>query len=296
MSYAIIDLKKKRIFDSIDVNEICDELEIKIPEFKEKQQLKYAKKINKILKKYRINNVVLGNGLKKSIDFNNLILQNNNYIITGKKLYKALLPTIIRDISSLLKFEKEKMNIAILIDEYNADNIELIKILADDVKSVTLVTNNAYRFQQLVDELLKSSGIVVQLMNSDKTYLRKKQVIINIDFSNTAVEKLSFPNEAVFITNSFTSQKMKNGFNGIVIRDIDIYLNKKIENFRSLELCEAYIYNYMKRIKENELLFNRSTYKINGYIGNNGKIEQEDFERLGKSFMKNKKKTVKNNT
>ena len=89
---------------------------------------------------------------------------------------------------------------------------------------------------------------------------------------------------------------MKNGFNGIVIRDIDIYLNKKVEKYRTLELCEAYMYNYMKRIKENELLFNRSTYKINGYIGNNGKIEQEDFERLGKIFLKNKKQTVKNNT
>ena len=296
MSYAIIDLKKKKLFDKIEANEICDELDIRVPEFKDNKQQKYAKKISKILKQHKVSNVVLSNELKNSIGFRNIIMQNNNYIITGKKLYKVLIPTIIRDIANLIKYDKEKLNIAILIDEYSADNVELIKIIADEVKSVTLITNNAYRFQQLVDELLRSKGIIVQLLNKGKINLKRKQVVINLDFSDTDIEKLNVPNESVVITNNFSVQKMKNGFNGIVIRDIDIYLNKSNEKFRSLELCEAYIYNYMKRIKENELLFKRSTYKINGYIGNNGKITQEDFERLGKIFLKNKKQSVKNNT
>lgn len=296
MSYAIINLKNRRVFNSIEVNEICDELEIKVPEFKEKHQEKYAKKICKILRKQKVSNIVLCDKLKKMIDFENILLQNNNYIITGKKLYKVLIPTMIREISKLTKFEKEKLNVGILIDEYSADNIELVKIIADEVKNVTLITNNAYRFEQLVDELLKNKGIVVQLLNKGKVNLKRKHVIINLDYSNLEIEKLNVQNESILITNSILPQKMKNGFNGIVIRDIDIYLNKRIENYRSIELCEAYIYNYMKRIKENELLFNRSTYRINGYIGNSGKIEQEDFERIGKIFMKNKKQTVKNNT
>ena len=296
MSYAIINFKKRKFFDFIEENEICDELEIKVPEFKKNKQEKYGRKINKLLKKYKINNVVLCDQLKSADDFKNIIMQNNNYIITGRKLYKVLIPTMIRDIAKLMKFEKEKLNVAILIEEHSADNIELIKTIADEVKSVTLITNNAYRFEQLVDELLKSKGIVVQLLNKGKNNLKRKNIIINLDYSNVEIEKLNVQNECVIITNSITPQKVKNGFNGIVIRDIDIYLNKQIENFRALELCEAYIYNYMKRIKENELLFKRSSFRINGYIGNNGKIEQEDFERLGKIFMKNKKQIAKNNT
>jgi len=289
MSYAIINLKRKRIFDKIEVSSICDELEIKVPEFKAKNGLKYAKKIAKILKKYRVNNVVLSNQLKEKIDFENAIIQNNNYIVTGKKLYKVLISIILKDISKLANFDKEKMNIALLIDEYSADNIELIKILADEVKSLTLITNNAYRFEQIVDELLKSKGIVVQLVNKGKINLKRRQVIINLDFSSSDIGKLNLPNEAIIITNNTEIPKIKNGFNGIIIKDIDIYLGKRVEDFRNIELCEAYIYNYMKRIKENELVFNRSTYKINGYIGNNGKIEQADFERLGKILLKNKK-------
>ena len=296
MSYAIINLKKKKLFSKIEVNELCDELEIKVPEFKENKQQKYAKKISKILKQHKVNNIVLSNELKKSVDFRNVIMQNNNNIITGKKLYKVLIPTIIRDVSNLMKFDKEKLNIAILIDEYSADNVEFIKIIADEVKSVSLITNNAYRFQQLVDELLKNKGIVIQLLNKGKVNLKRRQIIVNLDFSDIDIEKLNVPNECVVITNNLSTQKMKNGFNGIIIRDLDIYLNRNNEKFRSLELCEAYIYNYMKRIKENELIFKRSTYKINGYIGNNGKIEQEDFERIGKIFMKNKKQPSKNNT
>lgn len=296
MSYAIIDLKKRKFLNTIEVTEICNELEVKVPKFKENKQQKYAKKINKILKKYRVNNVVLSTELKNAVDFQNRIMENNNYIITGKKLYKVLIPNIISDVAKMMKFEKEKLNVAILIDEYSADNVELIKIIADEVKSVTLVTNNAYRFEQLVEELLRSKGIVVQLLNKGKINLKRKHIIVNLDFQNTDIEKLNVPNECIMITNNPELQKMKNSFNGIVIRDIDIYMDKKLENFRSIELCEAYIYNYMKRIKENALLFNRSTYKINGYIGNNGKIEQEDFERIGKIFLKNKKQSVKNNT
>ena len=296
MSYAIIDLKKKKIFDRVEVEEICDELEVKVPRFKENKQQKYAKKINKILKKYKVSNVVLSTALKNATEFKNRIMENNNYIITGKKLYKVLLPNMISDVAKMMKFEKEKLNVAILIDEYSADNVELIKIIADEVKSVTLVNNNDYRFEQLVDELLRSKGIVVQLLNKGKINLKRKHVIVNLDFQNTDIEKLNVPNECIMITNNPELQKMKNSFNGIVIRDIDIYMDKKPENFRSIELCEAYIYNYMKRIKENALLFNRSTYKINGYMGNNGKIEQEDFERIGKIFLKDKKQSVKNNT
>jgi len=293
MSYAIVSFKKKKIFDTLETNTICDELEIKIPEFKEKKQQKYAKKMNKILNKYKINRVVLSSDLKNFEDFKNIMMQNNYDVISGKKMYKVLLLMMLQDVATYMKFEKEKMNVGILVNEYSADHIELIKRIADEVKSVTLITNNAYRFEQVVQELLKNQGIVIQLVNT-KAKLKRKHVFINFDFSDIELEKLNLPNETVFITNSGVPVKMKQSFNGIVIRDIDIYLGRKVEKFRTLELCEAYVYQNLKRMKENEVRFQHSNYKINGYIGNNGKIEQADFERLGKIFLKNKKQNVKN--
>lgn len=297
MSYAILSLKKKKIFDTVETNEVCDELAVKIPEFKERKQQKYALKMTKILKKYKVNRLVLSSELKNFEDFKNVMLQNNYDVINGKKMYKVLLLSLLNDISKLMKFEKEKMNIALLINEYSADNIEIIKRIADEVKSVTIVTSNAYRFEKIIQELLQNQGIVVQLANQNVN-LKRKHIIINLDFSNTELAKVNFQDEVMIITNSISPLQMKQRFNGILIRDIDIYLGKKIENFRSLELCEAYIYQNMKRIKENENRFQHSEYRINGYIGNNGKIEQADFERLGKIFMKDGKQNggkTKNN-
>lgn len=288
MSYAIVSLKKKKILNAIETNEICDEVEIKIPEFKGKKQLKYAKKMNKILKKHKVNRVVLSNEMRSFEDFKNSMMQNNFDVIDGKRMYKVLLLTVLQDIANCTNFEKEKMNVALLINEYNADHIELIKRISDEVKSLTIVTNNAYRFEQVIHELLQNQGIVVQLVNA-KTNLKRKHVCINFDFSVEELQKVNLPNETVLITNSTKPVSMKQSFNGIVIRDIDIYLGKKTEKFRSLELCEAYVYQKLKRIRENENRFRHSNYKINGYIGNNGKIEQADFERLGNLFIKKKK-------
>lgn len=293
MSYAIVTMKKKKFLDKMEVNEVYNELEVKVPALKEKNQRKYAQRMDKILKKYKVGHLVLSNDLKPFEDFKNTIMQNGHDIITGKKLYKVLLKTILQDVSKSMHFEMEKMNVAMLVDEASADNIELIQRIAEDVKSLTLVTNNAYRFEQIVEELLKSQGIVVQLVSQKQGNLKRKHVILNIDFANSTLEKMNLPMEALVITNNTSTVNLKNSFNGIVIRDIDIYLGKQVENFRTLELCEAYVYQTMKRIKENEFRFQHSDYKINGYIGNNGKIEQADFERLGRCFLRNKKQKTK---
>ncbi|MBO5178926.1 MAG: hypothetical protein J6B87_01075 [Clostridia bacterium] len=290
MSYAIINFKeRKTFFDTISIDEVCEEVKVNVPKFKEKTSERYGKKISKILKKYKVSNVVLNNELQKNELFKNILNENNNYIISGKRMYKVLLPTIIKETSKIMEMPVEKLNVAILADEYNIDNLDLIKYLSDIVKHVTLVTNNAYKFQKLVDELLHYNGISVRLLNKGKHTLKRENYIINVDFDAESLSKIIVPVNSIVITIPNEQYPIKKNFNGIVINDLNIYLNQDNENFSSLSLCEAYIYNYMKKIKENELLFNRSKYHINGYIGNNGLICQEDFERLGKIFQESKK-------
>lgn len=290
MSYAIIDFnEKKKILRKISVDEVCEEVKISIPNFSLRSSQKYGRKIAKILKKYKVSNVVLNNELSKNETFKNILYESNNYIISGKRMYKTLIPQIIRETSKLMQTEVQKMNIAILADEYSIDNLDLIKYLSDMVKHVTLVTSNAYKFQKLVDELMHYSGVAVKLLNKGKHTLKRENFVINIDFDQEALSKIIVPVNSVVICTSDTKYPIKNKFNGIIINDVDIYLNHETKNFNTLSLCEAYIYNYMKKIKENELIFNRSEYKINAYMGNNGNICQEDFERLGKKFQESAK-------
>lgn len=290
MSYAVVNFKEeKNFFHRISVDEICDELKIDIPHFSDKASIRYGKKISKILKKYKLSNVVLNNQLENNELFKNILYENNNYIISGKRMYKTLVPKIIKETSKLMKLEPERMNVAILADEYNIDNLDLIKYISDMVKHVTLITNNAYKFQKLVDELMHYSGVSVKLLNKGKHTLKRENYVINVDFNQEALNKIIVPSEAILILTTGDKYLIRKNFNGIVINDIEIYLGQEIKNFRTLSLCEAYIYNYMKKIKENELLFNRSEYRINAYIGNNGYIFQEDFERIGKKFQESRK-------
>lgn len=295
MSYAIINLKERKTpFDAISVDEVCEEIKVNVPEFKEKTSIKYGKKISKVLKKYKVSNVVLNDELQKNETFKNVLDENNNYIISGKRMYKVLLPTIIKETSKMMNVSVEKLNIAILVDEYSIDNLDLIKYLSDMVKHVTLITNNAYKFEKLVDELLHYSGVSVRLLNKGKHTLKRENYVINIDFNAEFLNKIILPVNSIVITVPDEKYPVKKNFNGIIINDVNIYLNQDVEDFSSLSLCEAYIYNYMKKIKENELIFNRSKYHINSYIGNNGYISQEDFERVGRLFHESRKPSHQN--
>ena len=152
MSYAIINFKEKRTFlNRISIDEVCEEVKLDVPRFKEKTAQKYGKKISKILKKYKVSNVVLNEELQNNEIFKNILYENNNYIISGRRMYKVLLPTIIKETSKLMNIPLERLNVAILVDEYSIDNLDLIKYLSDIVKHVTLITNNAYKLKNQVE-------------------------------------------------------------------------------------------------------------------------------------------------
>lgn len=291
MSYAIISLKeRKKLYNHITVDEVCDEIKIELPKFKEKSSIRYGKNVSKILKKYKVSNAVLDEELLGFKAFINVLNENDNYIITGRRMYKVLLPIILRDTARLSNINMQEINITLLVDEYSIENLDLIKCIADEVKHVTLITNNAYRFEKLVDELLHYKGISIKLLNKGKYNLKKDNYVVNVDFTSEDFNKINLPINAIVISLNGEKHAIKKNFNGIYINDVDIFLGKKEKNFRSLSLCEAYIYNYMKGIRENQLLFNRSVYKLDGYIGINGYITQEDFERIGKILLESKTK------
>ena len=44
------------------------------------------------------------------------------------------------------------------------------------------------------------------------------------------------------------------------------------------------MYKPLRKLKENERIFNSEKYIINGYIGLKGKITEEEFEKIGRTF------------
>lgn len=289
MSYAIVECEKKKIFNVIKTEEILNELHIKLPTFKEKKSQKFAKKVCKILKKHKVSSVVLSNELNENNVFKNVIHMNNNYIVTGNRMYVALTRKIIFDICKIIDTQIETVNVSILSHEFSIENLDLVKYISKSVKHLTIVTENKKRFENMLEPLFQEDGIVITVLKNENCNIKRSQFIINVDYTEEEIKKLILSKESIIISVKSKIFNLRKNFSRIIINDLDIYLGKEIFNFRTLSLCEAYIYDYKKRANDNEKIFEKSEYKINGYIGVEGKISEEEFKKLSKAFTKKSK-------
>ena len=115
---------------------------------------------------------------------------------------------------------------------------------------------------------------------------KRDNVIINIDFKEDELKNMLLPKFGIIISLNEKINDLRKNFDGIIINDIDI-LGDGIpnESFRKLSVCEAKLYRPLRKIRDNERVFFTERYKINGYIGKNGKITQEEFEKVGKNYV-----------
>ncbi len=289
MSYAIVECEKKKFFNTIKTDEMLDELHIRLPVFKEKKSQKFAKKVSKILKKYKVSSVVLSNELNNNEVFKNILYMNNNYIVTGNRLYVALARKVMSDICEIIDIQMETVNISVLSHEFSIENLDLVKYISKSVKHLTIVTENKERFENMLEPLFQNDGIAITVLKSENCSIKRSHFIINIDYTEEEIKKLVLPKEAIIISIKNKIFSLRKNFCGLIINDLDIYLGKEIFNFRTLSLCEAYIYDYKKKAKDNEKIFEKSKYKINGYIGTKEKISEEELKRVSKMFTKKSK-------
>lgn len=286
MSYALIEFSKKRWSSTISVNHLIGETDILLPPFDLKKSKKFGRKVSKILNKQKIGTVLLSEDLAQNFDFCTELLNSKKYIITGKRMYKVLMLRMLKDVSNQMDIPLAKLKVVMLINEYSWDNIDLVKTISKEVKSLTIVTNDKEKYSNLVTELFEKYGIVLKIFDKAKTNFKYNHIIINVDFNSEDMNKISLSNNSLIICGFAQNYKLKKGFNGIIIRNIDV-ISGIVENFKidSLSFCEARIYNSLRKLRENDRVFEREGYRINGYIGENGRIMKKEFQNLGKIIL-----------
>lgn len=286
MSYALVDYTKNKWSNNIKISHLIGETDILLPPFDLKKSKKFGKKVSKILNKQKIGTVLLNNNLTENIDFCKELLDNKKYIITGKRMYKVLMLRMLKDISVQMDIPLPKFKVVMLINEYSWDNIDLVKIISKEVKSLTIVTNDKEKYSNLVTELFEKFGIVLKVFDKSKINFRYNHVIINVDFNSEDMNKICVNNNSLIFCGMAQNYKFKKGFNGIIIRKIDV-ISGIVENSQidSLSFCEARIYNSLRKLRENDRVFEREGYRINSYIGENGRIMAKEFQNLGKIIL-----------
>ncbi len=284
MAFAVIDYADNIFLNFIRCKDTVGEVNIFLPLFKNNKSKRYARRTVRMLNRDKINLVVLNNELLKNNVFCKELIDNKKYIITGNRLYKVLICRILRDIASQMEINLAQLKVGMLINEYSLDNLELIKNVAKIVKTLTIITNDKKKFDGLIYELFEKDGIVLKVF--EKSNLKNVNIIVNVDLCSEEMNKLSFNNNSLVICCCANNYKIKQNFNGIIIRNIDI-ISGVVNNPRvsNLSLCEAKIYNYLRKLNENDRVFEREGYKINGYIGENGKITKKEFQNLGKIIL-----------
>lgn len=286
MLYALIDCSEKHRFNQISSEEILGEVKIMTPKIKEKNR-RLLKKIIREIDAHKVENVLLSNNLKNNKALHHALEESKKYIITGKRISKVLLNKFISEIAIYTKVPKEKLNVLLLMNEYSLENIDLIEYLSKGVKEFNLISRNYTKYEKTASKLLEQYGYMINLYGTDVSAdFRRVNLVINLDFTEKELSKIKLPKNSIIISLNNLIENVRSGFNGIVINDIEIKLRKQENNLKysSIALCEAQIYKPFRNIKDNERIFNLEKYIINGYIGSNGKITVEEFEKIGRNF------------
>lgn len=208
-----------------------------------KRQEKIAQKTMKILERSSSKKIVISKQLGEYKDFVNILDQNNYINVTGKWLYKMLIPEIMDYITKKEKWKKEETHIYILVNDAKDFIIENIKQFAKIYKSITIITNHINKFKKIEEDIYEELGIYITIMNNKKKGLSKAKVIINIDFPKELINKYNIYEKAIIVNMVNNIKINKKRFEGKIIKGYNIrFENKNIENIDNEKFDTKVIY------------------------------------------------------
>ena len=242
-----------------------------------KQIEKIAQKTENIISKYsNSKKIVLSKEIQKQELYINYLNSYGLDISNGKWLYEILATDIIKYVIDKKNLKKEEIIISVLINDLTDIELENIKILAKNYKSVNIVTNHIEKFKKL-EEKLMDEGIIITISNNKKKSLIKSKIVLNVDFPKEMLNKYMINDEAIIINILGKIKINKKRFNGLVINNYDI-------NFREDKKSEIGILN--------DNFFLRDLYEANIY-------KKQSFQELRKELKRDSvvvKKVYLNNS
>lgn len=243
---------------------------------------KFKKSIIKNLKIYQVKTVVLS---KKLDNLKADLKKDNIKVLDGKWLYHYLIVDIAKYICENKGSNFAEQNISFVVKNPQELDFENLKILAQNCRSINLITKDDYKFRRLEQNLYKEKGIILNISYNYKRSFLKSDIVINIDLEEKEFNKFVLPRKAVII--NLEDIKIYNkGFNGINILKYEIDFPEKyiedtldLSNFNKEILYESYIYkktapqNILKEIRQDKV-------KVTQLLGKNGYIDKKEYLKV----------------
>lgn len=236
---------------------------------------KLDKKIEHILKTNVNTNIILSREIKKIVNekYNNKkekylnIIQIMEYYKKEKAIYLINLEHILNK-KILFEHSFPQEQEIFVLTKNKTDLIERkIKKMAENYKTINVVTPNIKEFKKLEYDLEQRDEIIT-IINNKKKSLARAKYIINVDFNEREILEYNINREAIiFNISNYKIVNLKN-FDGQIINNIQIITLPSNE----FDMQDIYIINIQNKeiLKNIETKINLNLFKM---IGNNGIIE-----------------------
>lgn len=247
----------KLLLKKVEINEdkIIINGNINNLEFNKKRKL-----VSLIKNKAKCKKVILTKSLKQDRDFVNLLYSNEIEIANSKYLFKLLIKDVIEKICSSNKINTKTSEISFLINYKDKKILDVIEQIAQEFKSVHIVTNNIESFVKFSKKEYEENGIIITLTNNKKKAILRSNIIVNVDFTEELINRYVLKDDAIIINLDEKIKIKKKRFSGKIVNDFNIEFkqNSKIkqelkieeyQNFDLKDLAQIYIINNPKEFE-----------------------------------------------
>lgn len=291
-----------RLFHRIEIRNFDNNYVIAISD---KYRKREKQKLVKYIKKLKIDAIVFSKDFEEEfkLEICNMLSKTNVQILIGKKLMEFMEYEIVKYVLDKQNTNSKQEDVYIIFKKTDKLNLDFLKKFIENFRMVNVVTNDIEKLKRIQENLLDDEGTLISVSNNKKKALKRAKYIVNINLNKEELNKYTVNRDAIIINIQENVKYDKTSFDGININYFDIQCPDEFveifeqigENFDIVQMYESMIFrdnmhktqldNVYKRISEDGI-------QITGLIGNNGKITDEELQKIHKLNLDKIRKLV----
>ena len=213
-----------------------------------KNKVMIVNKIKKFLERENIRQLAIEKKLKDDEQFVKLLYGMDINICSPKWILKKCTDKIVDLI--LKEKKKQESEISICVNEIDSLVEEYIYKFSKEFKRINIITNHIGKFRKIEEKLYNEEGILLNVSNNRRKSLIKAEIILNVDFPKELINDFSIYDKSTIINWDEPLKIRKKRFNGKIIEEINIELNKDseiasfindngLENYDERDICQV---------------------------------------------------------
>ena len=277
----------KKIYGGIEIGFFDNNYIISVTN-KEKKRVK--KKLIKFILKQKIDTLVFSQDLEGEFKEEICNLLNSNFginVLNGKKIMELMDFDIVKYILDIQKVDMKQEEIYIIFKKDNSLNLNFLKRFIENFRMTNVVTNDIERLKKVQDNLLEHDGILISVSNNKRKALKRAKYVLNMNLSKSELEKYKINRNAIIINIKENVKYEDVNFDGVNVNYFEIALpDEYVEKFEQIgekfdyvKLYESELLSKMqqKSLENIYVKIKSDGVRIDGLIGNNGKIDNSEF-------------------